>query len=91
MGDSRPKGKSIIELRKLCGHHRTVPTSYELDGVTKEGEIPQRTTQVIEIWKGRYGGGLVALKVLRVLREEQVGETKSVSRSSGSSGGHSDR
>jgi hypothetical protein len=39
---SKSKGQSIIELRKLCGKHRTVPTSYKLEGVEKEGECARK-------------------------------------------------
>jgi hypothetical protein len=74
------KGKSIIELRRLCGHYLTVPGSYRLEDVVKGGGPAQRISQVTEIWKGRYNDELVALKVLRVPREDpQVGGIKSVS------------
>lgn len=33
-----------------------------------EGAYPQRASRVSEIWKGKYQGEEVALKVLRVLR-----------------------
>ena len=74
------KGKSIIELRRLCGKHLTVPGSYRLEGVVKEGDRAQHISQIIDIWKGRYNDEVVALKVLRVPREDpQVGKIKSVS------------
>ena len=31
----------------------------------KEGNYPKSTSQLTEIWKGRYDGEVVALKVLR--------------------------
>lgn len=81
------KGKTVIELRRLCGHHRTVPNSYKLEGVVKEGTCAQRISQVTEIWKGRYNGEVVALKVLRVPRDDpHVQRTKSVSTSRRSGG-----
>ena len=76
------RGNATIELRKLCGNHRTVPTSYKLEGVVKEGEIPkhQRRSGVTEIWKGLHNGDVVALKVLRVSRDDpQMQRIKSVS------------
>jgi len=59
------KGQGTIELRKLCGYYCTVPISYQLEGVTKEGSHPQHISRVADIWKGRYNGQVVALKVLR--------------------------
>ena len=81
-GNLRSKGKAIVELRRLCGHHRIVPALYKLEGVTKEGDCAQRISQVTEIWKGRYNDEVVALKVLRVPRDDpHVQRTKSVSMS----------
>ena len=48
----------------------------------KEGEIPkyQHRSGVTEIWKGWYNGDVVALKVLRVSRDDsQMQRIKSVS------------
>jgi hypothetical protein len=88
------KGQRIIELRKLCGKHRTVPTSYKLEGVEKggerageegddvekEGKVAQHNSKVTEIWKGRYKGEVVALKVIRVPQDDPyIQRTKSVS------------
>ena len=36
----------------------------------REGNHSQRISQVIEIWKGRYGGEAVALKVIKVSRRD---------------------
>ena len=48
----------------------------------KEGSRAQRISQVTEIWKGRYNDEVVALKILRVPRDDpHVHETKSVSMS----------
>lgn len=48
----------------------------------KEGDCPQRISVVTEIWKGRYKGEKVTLKVLRVGRgETDVQRMKSVSAS----------
>jgi len=58
------------ELRRLCDHHHTIPTSYKLEGVGREGGHPQHTSQVIEIWKGRYKDKVVALKILKVSRQD---------------------
>jgi len=73
-------GQSIIELRKLCGKHRTVPASYELEGVKKEGDRAQRVSKATEIWTGRYDDKMVAVKVLRVSQEDpSIQRAKSVS------------
>jgi len=80
--DLKSKGPSIIKLRKLCGKHRTVPTSYKLEGVEKEGEYAQYISKFkpTETWKGRYKGEVVALKVLRVSRDHpSIQRTESVS------------
>jgi len=36
----------------------------------REGGRSQRISEVIEIWKGRYQGEVVALKVLKVSRQD---------------------
>lgn len=61
-----PRGKRVIELRRLCGYHHTIPASYQLEGITKEGDQPLKISQVAKIWKGVYRGEVVALKVLRI-------------------------
>ena len=72
----------IIELRRLCGRYRTVPTSYRLEGVMKEGDRPQSVSQATEIWKGRYIDEVVAIKVLRESGgDHNLRNTKSVSAS----------
>ena len=47
-----------------------LPTSYNLEGVVREGDRSKRISQVIEIWKGRYKDEVVALKVLKVPRQD---------------------
>lgn len=72
-------GKDIIELRKLCDRHRTVPTAYKLEGVEKEGDCAYSRSDVTEIWKGRYRGEFVALKILRVSQDNpEIPRAKSV-------------
>ena len=58
------------ELRRLCYHHRTIPTTYKLEGVVREGDLSQCVSQVVEIWKGRYKDEVVALKVLKVSQRD---------------------
>ena len=80
-GDPGPS-ESLVELRELCGAHHTVPRLYKLEGVTKEGDHPYRTSRAAEIWKGRYDDKAVALKILRLPRgDPRVLKTKSVSTS----------
>jgi len=62
--------ESTAKLRRLCDRHRTIPTSYRVEGVVREGGYSQPISQVIEIWKGRYRGEVVALKVLKVSRQD---------------------
>ena len=46
----------------------------------KEGDNPQHRTLMTEIWKGRYNNEVIALKILRVPRDDpQIQRTKSVS------------
>lgn len=79
-GTSRSKGDDVIELRRLCGKHRIVPTSYKLEGVERKGEHPQHLSKVAEIWKGGWNGEVVALKVLKVDRDDpHMQRVKSVS------------
>ena len=70
LGTPKGKGERIIELRRLCGKHRIVPASYKLEGVEKEGEFAQRNSTVAGVWRGRYDGKVVALKVLRVSQND---------------------
>jgi len=59
---------------------------YKLEGVVKEGDIPKyrHPTGATEIWKGKYKGDVVALKVLRVPKDDpQMQGIKSVSMSRG--------
>jgi len=68
---------------KMCGYYCTVPASYELEGVTKEGDRPQSNFQDTEIWKGKYNGEAVVLKILRGPGvDSHMGKTNSVSTSS---------
>jgi hypothetical protein len=46
--------RSIVELRRLCGHYRAVPTPCERESTAKES--PE-----LEIQKGGHNGELVAL------------------------------
>jgi len=65
----------------LCGKYNTVPTSYKLEGVEKDGDLPQcihPAGRVTEIWRGRHNGKVVALKIITPLGESQVQEIKSV-------------
>ena len=72
--NSRPGGEGVIELLTMCGYYRTVPASYQLEGVTKEEDHPQSIFQDTEIWKGRYDGETVVLKVLRGPRVDSRAE-----------------
>ena len=78
MGDG-----GIVELLELCGHWRMFPTSYQLEGVVKEGTDAEHTSKTTEIWKGKYKGKEVTLKILRVHRDDpqaQAVESVSMSR-----------
>ena len=71
------------ELLASCCRYGTVPTSYKLKGVVRVGEHSQRISQAIEIWKGRYKGKVVMLKVFRGTRtDDHAREVESVSMSS---------
>ncbi|KAF9785451.1 kinase-like domain-containing protein [Thelephora terrestris] len=60
------KGERYIELLQLCTLWHTVPTSYELPGVVKQGDRALHASMMTEIWEGMCGGKVVALKVLRL-------------------------
>lgn len=78
-GSVQGTGKTVIELRKLCGEYRTVPTTYKLEGVEKEGGCAYTKSDITEIWKGIYRGEFVALKILRVSQDNpEIQRTKSV-------------
>ena len=73
------KWESVNKLRKLCGRFRTIPTSYKLRGVKKQGDYPERVSRVTEIWKGVYRDEVVVLKVLMVPKDDpDMQETESV-------------
>ena len=70
----------ITELRMWCEIYCTVPTSYKLEDVVREGDHPQHISQETEIWKGRHKDEVVALKVPRAPHEGfDTSELKSVS------------
>ena len=69
-GNSWPVLETTAELAKLCYHHSTIPTSYELKGVMREGDHSHRISKVINIWKGSYEGKAVELKVLDMSRHD---------------------
>ena len=76
----RRREEGIIELQMWCETYRTVPASYKLEGVVREGDHSQRISQETEIWKGRYRDEVVALRVPRVSRQGfDVLKLKSVS------------
>ena len=65
-----PKGKRYNELLELCTRWNAVPALYELEGVVRQGDQAKRVSQMTEIWKGTYDGEVVALKVLRLSRDD---------------------
>ncbi|KAF9785448.1 kinase-like domain-containing protein [Thelephora terrestris] len=73
-----PKGDRYIELLRLCTLWHTVPTSYELGDVMRQGDSALQVSGVTEIWEGLYDGEVVALKVLRLPQnnDEAAGERK---------------
>lgn len=86
----RPGVARTAHLRDLCGLYGTVPTSYKLEGIVKEGNTPQCTSEVTEVWKGRYNGKLVAIKVIVAPQDDHRRQSlKSVSSHMFSRGGYS--
>lgn len=65
-----PKGGRYHELLQLCIRWHALPASYELGDVAKQGDRAQRISWVTEIWKGVFDGKVVALKVLRLSRDD---------------------
>ena len=63
-------GDDADELVRLCGRHHSIPTSYKLEGVMRVGNHSQHISEVIEIWQGMYKDEVVALKVLKVSRQD---------------------
>ena len=81
-GGHESRDEVVVELLELCGRWCTVPTSYKLEGVEKRGLRAQHVSPTTKIWKGRYRGKEVALKVLRVRPDNPLPQTvKSVSAS----------
>lgn len=67
IGKHKSREGSIVELLKLCGDWRTVPTSYKLGSVVKEAQHRVSITSPgAVIWKGKYKEEEVALKNPRV-------------------------
>jgi len=78
-----PGGAGVIELLTMCDYYHTVPASYQLEGVTKEGDRPKSIFPDTEIWEGKYDGKVVVLKVLRGPRvDSHMQKTDTVSTSS---------
>ena len=80
--ESRDAG--IVELLELCGHWRMIPTSYQLEGVVKRWgyEYAQYTSKKAEVWHSKYREKEVALKILKVDRDDpQAQAVESVSMS----------
>jgi hypothetical protein len=70
-------GNLYAELFQLCTFWHTVPVSYELKGVVKQGDSFLRISGMTEIWEGTYHGEVVALKVLQLPQNNDgVGERK---------------
>jgi len=62
--------KIWTDLSRLCKRRGIIPTPYNLEGVVREGNHSQRICQGVEIWKGRYRDEAVALKVMKVSRQD---------------------
>jgi len=87
LGKPRQVVEGTPELERLfvsC----TIPTSYQIEGVVRDGDHSQHVSQAIEIWKGGYKGEVVALKVLKISRQNpDISEFTRVSTPRDSRGG----
>lgn len=59
------KNRCFRVLRKVTSSHEILPKSYYPEGVTLNNTIPHATGGFADIWKGRWGGNHVCVKVFR--------------------------
>ena len=71
----REQRKSFVLLKRMCRAHSRLPSSYVIeDGIVTEGSRACAFGGVADVWKGRYDGRLVAIKVLRIRWSQGDGE-----------------
>ena len=60
----------FVALRKMCCKHKLLPSSYAITSELEWTEdIPLKSGGSADVWRGRYRGSMVAIKVLRVDKE----------------------
>ena len=73
------KSNASTKLLKICGHYRTVLTSYVLTGVKKDGHLSQKAGIATETWRASYKTKAVAIKRFKTIGgHEDYGKIKAV-------------
>ena len=73
-------------FRQLCGRMGLLPTSHIISGeLIQMAEQPVASGAFSDVWEGTYKGNRVAMKALRVFKDEEVQKIKKVIRPSISS------
>ena len=63
----RERRKTFVLLKRMCRAHARLPSSYVIkDGIKAEGSRACALGGAADVWKGHYGGKLVAIKSLRI-------------------------
>ena len=68
------------QFRKLCGWTGLLPTSYTIPEklVQQSTEQPVASGAFSDVWEGIHDGKLVAVKALRVFKEDDIRKAKKV-------------
>ena len=74
----RRRRKCLGALRKLCGRHALLPRSVQITPTYDRSNDPQYRGGYAEVWKGKYQGRKVAVKVLIVYVSSDLDEIMKV-------------
>ena len=73
-GPDRLRRKAFDLQRRICGLNRIIPHSFTLMPETLQllSDRPEASGGFADIWRGRYNGRVVAFKVFRAYRVQEV-------------------
>ena len=72
------RSKCLRTLHSICGRHALLPRSLEITPHYNATEGAMYHGGFGDTWKGRYQGREVAIKVLKVYRTSDLGQTRKV-------------
>ena len=66
-------------LRRVCGSQQILPRSCILsENISKQGDIAFASGGFADVWKGRYDGNCVCIKMFRAYTAENLSKIKQV-------------